>query len=246
MYDLKKLDWDTQFFGFGVGSFSGAISPEDVEKIKDFVRLHDLRCVYWFADAVDAYSTKLAHEVGFRYVDTRQVFHSPIDCDYAVKLQIVDNSQFNNLRNLARTAHVDSRFYFDRNFDLDQCSNLYQRWLDKSHKEPSETLLTIDSAEGPVGYVTVALDGVVASIGLIAVHPEFQRKGYGKRLVLGSKSFAAGLGAKTIEVATQARNLGAQNLYIQCGFSLSRTMNIFHWWPNTSSINSASGNLPSH
>ena len=67
-------------------------------------------------------------------------------------------------------------------------------------------------------------------IGLIAVSPLSQGKGYGQILNDACCNELSQLNIKILEVATQMDNAGACRFYEKCGFSVQSVTNIYHFW----------------
>lgn len=231
MHDLRRLDWDSEFFGLGVGSVHGALSAEDLEGVREFAQDRGLSCVYWFADVDDAPSARLAQEAGFRYVDTRLTFERKLDATFETSAVTATRADIEAMTLLARTSHSNTRFFFDGNFDRTRCEDLYQLWLERSFEGViADTVLVVHVDGKPAGYVTVKVSDDVGQIGLIAVADFAQGRGLGKHLVNGAMRFALDAGASTMRVATQSRNLGAQRLYVSCGFKPAQVTDIYHGW----------------
>ncbi len=69
-----------------------------------------------------------------------------------------------------------------------------------------------------VGYSATTFNHDVAQLARLAVHPEFQRLGIGRQLLLASLRMAEGMGCTTAVLNTQAHNEHAQQLYRSVGF----------------------------
>jgi ribosomal-protein-alanine N-acetyltransferase len=68
------------------------------------------------------------------------------------------------------------------------------------------------------GYSATTYADDVAQLARLAVHPEFQRSGLGRQLLLDSIRTAEGMGCKAMVLNTQAHNEHAQLLYESVGF----------------------------
>ena len=69
-----------------------------------------------------------------------------------------------------------------------------------------------------VGYVGIWLILDEAHITNIAVHPDFRRKGIGKRLMLAATDYAESQGVDAVTLEVRASNIIAQRLYEKIGF----------------------------
>ncbi len=231
MHELQRLDWDTSFFGVGIGSFAGTLTPPELDDARKMAELEGISCFYWFADPDDAPSAKLAQSAGFRYVDTRLTFAAPLLRGPHSDARPASSEDLPGLTQLARHSHTNTRFFFDGNFDQTRCEDLYQLWLERSFDGTiADSVLAVHLDERPAGYVTVKVREGVGQIGLIAVADFAQGRGLGKALVRGALCYAADAGATQMRVATQSRNLGAQRLYVSCGLKPDSVLDIYHWW----------------
>jgi len=231
MHELQRLDWDSTFFGMGIGSFTGALSPPEVDEARRFANISDISCLYWFADPNDAPSARLAQSEGFKYVDTRLTFSAPLLGVRHSDARPAAPGDLPELAHLARRSHTNTRFFFDGNFEQTRCEDLYQLWLERSFDGTiADSVLTVHLDERPAGYVTVKVKEGIGQIGLIAVADFAQGRGLGKALVHGAMCYAADAGATQMRVATQSRNLGAQRLYVSCGLKPESVLDIYHWW----------------
>ena len=64
--------------------------------------------------------------------------------------------------------------------------------------------------------------------GLLAVHPSFQGRGIGSRLIKQVESQCLKQGVVSLEVQTQLSNLSAQHLYLKNNFAESRRTFLYH------------------
>ena len=79
-------------------------------------------------------------------------------------------------------------------------------------------------AEHPAGVVGYSLgvptsDRELAWLLALAVHPEHRRRGYGRRLTLGSLAFLRSMGVAQVRLTVEPRNGSAITLYRQIGFA---------------------------
>jgi|BioPla2DNA2_1021312.scaffolds.fasta_scaffold09013_6 ribosomal-protein-alanine N-acetyltransferase len=93
-------------------------------------------------------------------------------------------------------------------FLAELCENKRARYFVACEKEQGKV----------VGYVGIWLVLNEGHITTIAVHPDYRRKGIGKKLMLAAIEFAESSGVDAVTLEVRVSNTGAQNLYKQIGF----------------------------
>jgi ribosomal protein S18 acetylase RimI-like enzyme len=146
------------------------------------------------------------------------------------RVRLARESDLTVLRQLARTLHRDSRFYYDEHFDRDKCGSLYATWIEKSFSDPTLTVFVPEFDGQPVGYITCETRGPGTQIGLLGVAPTFAGLGFGKALVQQFITWSALKGSGRGTVVTQERNGAAQGLYRHCGFLPASFQRWYHRW----------------
>ncbi|WP_208642922.1 dTDP-4-amino-4,6-dideoxy-D-galactose acyltransferase [Rahnella woolbedingensis] len=126
---------------------------------------------------------------------------------------------------IARQAFRLSRFRAPW-YQPDDSARFYAMWAEKAVLGTFDHLcLWADDEQGNgLGFVTlrrVSEDEV--RIGLLAVRPECQGQGAGKKLMAAAKKWCAEQGVTRLYVATQTGNLAALNLYLASGGKVTRT-----------------------
>jgi dTDP-4-amino-4,6-dideoxy-D-galactose acyltransferase len=232
----ELLPWDSAFFGVTIARARvDALTPEIVLSIEDWCRAHAVRCLYFAARPDDPETIELAERRGYHLVDERLTVGRDlvgVSQDLPWSIRPVRDGDLPTLRRIARTAHLDTRFFFDRRFPPDQARALYDEWIRASCDGFAQAVLVADGGASPQGYVTchVASDKLNGSIGLIAVDAEAQGKGLGRALVEGAMAWLSGQGVRHMTIVTQSRNLVAQRLYERCGFIAERLQLYYHLW----------------
>lgn len=72
-----------------------------------------------------------------------------------------------------------------------------------------------------VGLIAIWLILDEAHIGTIAIHPDYRRHGFGRKLLARSLASAQAEGAKTAMLEVRKSNAGAQALYREFGFEIA-------------------------
>lgn len=226
---IKKLTWDSEFFGYPVGVLKA--KEYDRALHRTFLReAKDYRLVYVFLDRPIARKPK-----GFRLVDKKAVFvRKTEEVDRTTgpgRIVRFRDKPDSALIRLAMESGKHSRYRTDPGFQNNEFRKLYRRWIENSVSGVSaKATYVCRVGDETAGFVTVQADGKTASIGLIAVSGKFRGKGIGAALVRHAAAKASDFGCGTITVATQLDNAPAVRLYERCGFRLGSVKTIYHYW----------------
>lgn len=139
-----------------------------------------------------------------------------------------------SLTELALIAATHSRFFRDPGFPRHRAEALYQIWIARSvRRELASVVLIARPAGGRDdlhGMVTVVVDGTEGRVGLIAVRPDCQGCGVGRRLMEAAHGFMVQHEVQQAVVVTQADNIPACKLYEQCGYRVASLIHYYHFW----------------
>jgi dTDP-4-amino-4,6-dideoxy-D-galactose acyltransferase len=233
----RHLDWDSDFWGFPVGRLEASLLREsEAENVLEWCQANEIRCLYFAANGSNAETLKRAHEAGFQFVDIRV----DLECDAA---RVIDSSLSENspvrpvteadlesLKAIARSAHQDTRFFKDLNFERSKCAKLYEKWIERDFEFAQVLGFFPGDRAVAGGYVTLAKESVDARLGLIALAESLRGRGGGRMLLDAAMSAAVELGAKKIRVVTQGTNVAALKLYEKAGFRVCDVKIWFHRW----------------
>jgi dTDP-4-amino-4,6-dideoxy-D-galactose acyltransferase len=235
----QHLDWDSDFWGFPVGRLEGSLLREsEAENVLDWCQANEIRCLYFAANGSNAETLQRAHGAEFQFVDIRVDLE--FDAARVIESSLSENSpvrpvteaDLESLKAIARSAHQDTRFFKDLNFERSKCAKLYEKWIERDF-ELGQVLgfFPHHQAEAAGGYVTLSKEsGEIARIGLIAVEESLRGRGGGRMLLDAAIKSAAQLGAKKIRVVTQGTNVAALKLYEKAGFRVCDVKIWFHRW----------------
>ena len=232
------LEWDSAFFDGRIARANCVrLDQSKVSELLDWCGNHRIDCLYFLADRDDAETARIAQQNDFREVDVRLTLGRPINTGVRFsapapdsRVRLARESDLAVLRQLARTLHPDSRFYYDEHFDRDRCGLLYAAWIDKSFSDPAQAVFVPEIDGQPVGYITCETRGPETQIGLLGVAPDYAGQGLGKALVQQFITWSALKGSRRAKVVTQERNGAAQGLYRHCGFLPASLQRWYHRW----------------
>jgi dTDP-4-amino-4,6-dideoxy-D-galactose acyltransferase len=233
------LTWDSDFFQMRIARLDGCkLGASEIGEIDTWCRNEKVDCLYFLADANCSETSTNAELGNFEFKDTRMTYEwksslgaRGIDPRIGtnVSFRRFTESDLDSLVRIARTAHNDSRFYFDQRFSASDCSKLYEAWIRKACVEDYVIVGTLDSI--PSGYVTCKITGAnSASIGLAAVDREKHGVGIGRAMMDAALAWFSNEGLTNVSVVTQGRNVAAHRFYQSAGFLTRKTENWYHKW----------------
>jgi dTDP-4-amino-4,6-dideoxy-D-galactose acyltransferase len=252
----RHLEWDSRFFGVEIAQVAtGTLDAAAIGAVDRWCADRQIDCLYFLADAPGP-STACAEDAGFHLVDvrvelTRALAPAPSDLPprtpaapadatphglaspvaSARRVRPAEPRDVPALRAIARTSHRDSRFYRDERFPRARCDALYETWIEKSCQGAAAAVLVADTGGIAAGYVTCEQPAeTVGRIGLFAVAAEARGRGAGTALVASALAWLAARGVETVGVATQGRNVAAQQLYQTAGFRTAALRPWYHRW----------------
>jgi dTDP-4-amino-4,6-dideoxy-D-galactose acyltransferase len=219
---IERLDWDSAFFGMGVGRLhAAALTPEVALESQQWCRENQASCLYYLGPEAEKPPAQ------FRLVDERVTLawdvHPLTDPTPAVRPFL--DADLPVLEEIARQSHRDSRFYADPAFDRASCDELYATWIRRSCQGWADSVLVALCEELPSGYITCGNH----AIGLVAVAGHAQGRGLGRQLVRAAQTYFQSRDVASVTVVTQGRNRAARALYERCGFRVADAQHWYHF-----------------
>jgi glycosyltransferase involved in cell wall biosynthesis/ribosomal protein S18 acetylase RimI-like enzyme len=227
----RVLEWDSEFWGFPVARVTATrLDPGRASSVAAWCDRNEIHCAFLLAVADDADTAAAAQAVGFEPIDTRVTLERPSGPSQnsraaTTSIRAATDADRGPVGELSRSAHTDTRFFFDRGFPRDKAAELYQRWAWRAFQEPNRQLLVSESNGAVLGYLLLADDP--PSIDLIAVVEAARGQGVGASLVGAAADLHIG---HSLRVVTQARNVQAMRLYEANGFRVTATEVWYHRW----------------
>jgi len=232
-YDIEHLEWDSVFFEKKIGRIL-AENTCNLENILDEAKNTGYQLIYAFGNRNFFVDVGILKQFNGHLADRKVVYEKKIE--HAVN-ETPFVSEYNSieltaeLEELAYISGEYSRFKTDKNLQDKDFYRMYKIWIENSVKHLiADNVFVVTEDNNVKGMVTLKIDNEKGKIGLIAVSPDTQGKGYGKKLISACENKLLNKGIYKIEVPTQADNKQACSFYEKCGFQISEIINIYHFW----------------
>ncbi len=230
--------WDSDFFEFNVAYLSCMhLTDNIVFRTEQFIKNKRIRLVQYLCNCHDRESVRIAEKNNYNFVDIRLTYSMKLMNDeryagsqYHFGRASTDDIQ--HLRSLSRELYVDSRYFFDGNFDTEKIYKFYQGWVEKGvlGQFDDECWCLYDNQKS-VAFCTVKYENPhTAVIGLVGVDMQYQGKGLGQALIYSVFNVLVEKRIRKVYVVTQGRNYSAQRLYQCVGFRTHLTQLWYHKW----------------
>lgn len=239
----EELPWDSQFFGLSIArAVPSRLDAPTREAMLDWCRSHGTDCLYFLGTPHDTATIEQLDAGGFQLVSVRVTLARPAESGHGDIRGNVRNAATDDipaLRDIASSAHRDTRFHADSHFDAARSDELYATWIENSVRGYADQVLVAERDDAPVGYLTLHAEtpavatgtaGRTARIGLIAVHEQYRGRGIGRDLLRTAAQKLAAAGVIRTSVVTAGRNVGALRLYTSEGFKTIDVALWYHRW----------------
>lgn len=230
--DIRKLDWDSEFFGLRIGR-ADIQTKEDAEELASKVGLlrNEYDLLYVFDENHVGFSVPTAKLVDEKILYTKPCEHKQLFPEVMMYQQEKPNV---SLYHLAHVSGGYSRFKLDSKFPTGSFERLYNRWIENAcPQEGTNKQIFAYLLDGVAkGMITVdSNEEGIAHIGLVAVDEDCQHCGVGTKIMSTVEEYLYQIGKiRTLEVPTQKANVDACRWYEKNGFQIKSITNIYHWW----------------
>ena len=224
MTEIKRLDWDSDFFELEVGELF--INSSEFKANPDF----DL--IYVKSEVKNDFEI-----AGFEksFTENKVVYQK-----YLVQLNIQNNTikeiseieyAIDELNELAFESGKHSRYKLDKKIDNQKFKELYQLWIENSlNKKFADGFLVYVEENEIIGFVTYKIKDNFATIGLIAVSQNHQGKGIGKQLIAKVENELINKNINELRIPTQEENHQACGFYEKLGYQQFEKITLSHYW----------------
>jgi len=231
--DIKYLNWDSNFFSLKIGQMFVNNDDNLIDRLEDALKSkYDL--IYLIGDNEFIINNEILLKYNGKLVDRKVTYIKYLKLikeEMPFIYEYLKNELKPELEQLAYEAGKYSRFKLDNNFKEIYFYKMYKTWIEESIKHNiANKIFVADNKNIIKGFVTLKILDNKGVIGLIAVSPNSQGKGYGKSLLNICENTLFNNNVKQIEVSTQFENYNACSFYEKCGYKINEIKNIYHFW----------------
>lgn len=225
---IRKLDWDTNHFGFTIGAIDiNKFSDTDFKEINRIGKEQGYDLVYVFSSMYQdglpkPANTKILYQA--QLADLREV--------QSDNIEILQDTHFNEVYDLALVAGGNSRFKLDTNFRVEDFESLYKKWVEKSFQDFHTVFGYVENGKvlGMISLKLIPLQSI-ANLELIGVNPDAQGKQIGTKLITACVNYIKeNSNIQYFSVYTQEENILGCKFYEKCGFKKQNFIHIHHVW----------------
>lgn len=226
---INQLDWDSNFFELQI-----AECVIDNQSVINVEKTYDLIYVFCNSDKeinLSGYSESYKEN---KIVYIKDLVKNQLDSENILSFSSTNFSR-EQLYELSFESGKYSRFKKDKKFSIQQFENLYKRWIDNSLDFGfSDDILVYVEEKKIIGFISYKIKKNEATIGLVAVLPNHQGKGIGKKLLQFVENELIKNDIKILNIPTQKENFEACSFYEKQGYKVKQSIIIKHFWRNDS------------
>lgn len=226
---IELLEWDSHFFGYKVGRLyptsPAMLGNALIQAKQKGYRLIDVRT------PVSPEWTDHCTQAGGILVDKKTHLERITPSGGIAPLpEILAYKQVHScpaLDRLALASGTYSRFRIDRNFCQQEFERLYLHWVAKCINDPNCSIWIYGNYQG---MISLCQKEQTMQIILLAVLPNYQRGGIGKKLIQQAFYVAQQAACLRVHTTTQGLNPKSMHFYAACGFRVLHQELVFHFW----------------
>jgi dTDP-4-amino-4,6-dideoxy-D-galactose acyltransferase len=230
---VEALAWDTEFFGFPVGrvSLDGA-DAQTLAKLDDDARDLGLLCLYGSLDPIDAQTSYLVQQHGYRFVDAATTFdlklhEPPIPQPPGVSVRLGDADDLPGMADMITKLGDWSRFAVDPRFGPEVARRMQAAWIERAATcgTGEYQLVVAEDDTGIIAFISRAAEPhpVVDTVGTTA-----QGSGAARYLIEDARSWAGDKPLLGGPIA--ARNVNALRYVSHCNYRVCKVRYLYHRW----------------
>ncbi|MBP2109881.1 GNAT family N-acetyltransferase [Paenibacillus silagei] len=232
---ITKLEWDSKFYGRNIASVN-FMDEDDVVKLDHYIKSDEIDFIQALCKIDDMINIRILENKKFHFADVKITYSLKIR-----ELAQLEGAIFNiaipqdstAICKIASDSFINSRYYgHELIFGKDKVNEMFRDWARKSiYGEFDDFCLKLVAGNEIRGFITVKIrESKTATIGILAVDENSRGKGVGEALLHSLFSFLRNKNIFEVEVATQGKNIIAQNLYSKAGFRVKKLESWYYYY----------------
>ena len=229
----QRLEWDSEFFGFPIGSVDLAgLDDDDLRAIDEEARAAGIHCLYGGVDSTHVDQLVRAQRHGYRLVAAATILDfdpsgPPIPRPEGVTVRVGRPDDVEPLEELAMKMAGWSRYAVDPRFGIDAARRLQQAWLERAARnEDGVHSLLIAEEDGEISAFIGRVDGVEPRIDAVAT----ARRGSGAARYLMEVARDWAGHRRLLAGPIAARNVNSLRYVAHCHYYVCEVRWMFHRW----------------
>lgn len=239
----KKLDWDTNHFGFAIcrifdifgdeknihaellDKFLTNLEKKEIKQILCRVNIENLPVIWSLEKA------------GFNIMGVKVLMSAEkiqIKNQIALTHIIFRKSKKNDievLKGITRESFKYSHFFNDPQFNKVKAKEVYAKWVENAIRNNSQNTFIAEYNNEPAGFISYSLSQIcgnaIAVIDIIAILEKVKHKGIG-RMLINEMFKMLPLTTKYVFANTMINNTPALSLYLKTGFKINGYLICLH------------------
>ena len=226
--EIKKLTWDTQFFNKEIGELFLEKAVGFLDIMTQNFELIVVKQLQDFEVGINGFEET--------FKETKVIFlkeNLTINDNDFFEIKDTDSEEkdLDFFKYLAYESGKHSRFLLDKKFGEIKFKKFYDEWvINSNNKKKTKKTFYIEEENKAIGFVTLQQKENEGKIGLIAINPAFQGKGFGKKLLQFTGNYCVKNDITSLEIPTQKENRQACNFYEKMGYKIKKQELIKHFW----------------
>lgn len=235
---IEKLEWDSAFLGIKTGKF--IINENDFNPLlfKKEAKDNNYELIYLFK-----YQTILSNEYLIKgeldLMDIQLTMSKKFNKNEYLNLPFefrteLSEKEINECYKIAEETSNVSRFFKEIKIGKHKTKELYRKWIDNALNKSFSDGLFIEKESNTVSGIHLIRTNEIEKIGyftLTGVHPNFKRKGIGKKLWMQSFCYWANeCDIEIIKSPFSLQNAESFNFHLKMGFNkVEEIKYIYHY-----------------
>jgi hypothetical protein len=154
----EELPWDSAFFGLSIArAIPSRLDAPTRDAMFDWCRSHGTDCLYFLGAPDDTTTIRHLDAGSFQLVGVRVTLARPAEAgrgDVRGHVRRAVAGDIPDLRDIASSAHRDTRFHADSRFGAARSDELYATWIENSVRGYADRVLVAERDRAPAGYLT--------------------------------------------------------------------------------------------